>query len=94
VIRVVDSPIMAQMKKKYIGLYCEVRKEDYPIEYSFLVTKVKFQDYVITEMFQNPSQTREIISAYTKIKEDKTIQEKAIKVHEFKSRSVPTIKIQ
>lgn len=92
-IKIVESPLMTKLKKKYISLYCEVRRDQYPVEQSFLVTKIKFQEYIITMMFENPMQTREIINAYTKIKLDKTLQEKAIKIFQTQEKIVPIVKI-
>jgi hypothetical protein len=81
-IKIIESTIKLKLAKKYITLYAEVRSADYPIEHGFLVTKIKFQEYIIDEMFSNPTQAREIISAYSSIKTDKKIQEKALAYYE------------
>jgi hypothetical protein len=82
VIKFLEPNIKTRLIKKYIQLYSQVRYERYPLEHGFLVTKIRFQEYIIDEMFHYPNQVREIINAYTSIKEDKTVQEKALKAYE------------
>jgi hypothetical protein len=81
-IKFIEPSIKTRLSKKYLAIYAEVRNARYPLEHGFLVTKIKFQEYIIEEMFSNPAQAREIISAYTSIKADKTLQEKALKNYE------------
>jgi hypothetical protein len=81
-IKFLEPNIKTRLVKKYIQLYAQVRYERYPLEHGFLVTKIRFQEYIIDEMFKYPNQVREIISAYSSIKEDKTVQEKALKAYE------------
>lgn len=85
-IRFIDPTIKTKLITTYIKLYSEVRLDKYPLEHGFLVTKIRFQEYIIDEMFKNPTKAKEIISAYTQIKEDKTVQEKALKNYEESSK--------
>jgi hypothetical protein len=86
VIKFLEPSIKTRLTKKYIQLYQEVREQRYPIETCFLVTKIKFQEYIIDQMFEYPAQTREIITAYSKIKENGDIQEKALRTYELNSK--------
>jgi hypothetical protein len=88
VIRIIDTPLIIQFKKKYTEFYCDTRKEHIPIEYTFLATKMKFQDFIIKEMDLCPNKSHEIVKAYKHIKEDKTLQEKAIKVYQARTKRV------
>jgi hypothetical protein len=85
-IKFIEPSIKARLIKKYITLYAEVRTNKYPIEHGFLVTKIKFQEYIIEQMFEHPNETRDIISAYSSIKEDKKIQEKALAYYETNAK--------
>lgn len=81
-IKFIEPSIKTILTKKYIEIYKDVRQAKYPLEHGFLVTKIKFQDYIIHEMLNRPTKVREIINAYTQLKSDKTLQEKALKSYE------------
>jgi hypothetical protein len=85
-IKFIEPSIKTKLAKMYIQIYCDVRKEQYPIDQGFLVTKIRFQEYVIGCMFENPNKVSEVISAYTSIKNDKTIQEKALTYYETNAK--------
>jgi hypothetical protein len=88
-IKVVESALIAGMKQKYVQIYCDTRNENTPIEYSFLITKMKFQDYIISKMLEFPGMSYKLVEAYEKIKKDKTLQERAIKAYQDEAKHVP-----
>jgi hypothetical protein len=88
-IKVVESALVVSLKQKYIQIYCDTRNENNPIEYSFLITKTKFQDYIITKMLEYPGMSYTLVEAYEKIKQDKTLQERAITVYQEEAKHVP-----
>lgn len=77
-----EDTLKESLTNKYIQLYAEVRKEGFPLEHGFLVTKIKFQDYVITLMKANLSGAVLICNAYCEVKNDITLQEKALMKYE------------
>lgn len=85
-IKFLEPSHKTRLTKKYIQIYQEVRGLKYPIEHGFLITKIKFQDYIIDQLLEYPGQARDIIHAYTEIKKDKTIQEKALATYETNAK--------
>lgn len=85
-IKFIEPNLKTKLAKKYIEIYCDVRNQMYPLDQGFLVTKIKFQEYIIECMFENPNKVSEVISAYTSIKNDKTIQEKALAYYETNAK--------
>jgi hypothetical protein len=87
-IRILETPLLTTMQNKYIKIYCDTRKQHYPIEYTFLVTKIKFQDWIIDLMLEQPSKRVEINTFYRKIKSDNKLQEKCLKIYEKETKRV------
>jgi hypothetical protein len=79
-IKVVESALVVSLKQKYIQIYCDTRNENNPIEYSFLITKTKLE---------YPGMSYTLVEAYEKIKQDKTLQERAITVYQEEAKHVP-----
>lgn len=67
------------LRKKYINLYQNVRQENYPSNQAFLITKIRFQEYVIKIMFEKPNSASIIMNCYLKLKNDKSLQKQALK---------------
>jgi hypothetical protein len=73
-----EESLKLNLGQKYMQLYAEVRKQGYPLEHGFLITKIKFQDYVISLMKSNITIAIMICNAYLELKNDKTLQERAL----------------
>lgn len=73
-----QAKMAKHMARKYIQIYNEVRSSGESIEKAFVVTKIKFQDYIIKQMLEKPAQISIIAKIYENIKLDKSLQEKAL----------------
>jgi hypothetical protein len=77
-----ETPMYSLLTKKYLRIYKQVRECNYPFEHSFLITKIKFQEYIIKLMLQKPEQTDSIIHCYQKLRGDASLPEKAIQYYD------------
>jgi hypothetical protein len=93
VIKVLEEKLTLKYTEKYLEIYEEVRRTEYPVEYSFLVTKVKFQDYIIKEIEHRVSMQKEIVSAYRNVSANKNLQDRAIRKFQHRKR-VPNVNMQ
>jgi hypothetical protein len=71
------TPMYKVLAEKYIQLYIRTRNEGYHGEQARLITKIHFQDFIISYMQDNPADASVIITAYENIKCDGSLQEKA-----------------
>jgi hypothetical protein len=63
----------------FVDCYCEARENGNSQEGSFIVAKIRLQDYITTEIMQNKKKIQLIMRVYTDIKKDQKTYQKAIK---------------